>query len=387
MLTCSRSPGQYPLVMKPASTITTSTGAGQPLVVPETGEIVSVEAPGRLFEYARPTGLDLPDGLDFEEWEAVGGVLCAIEGSVMWWLGDWWRYGERAYGEAASAAAPTGYSAETCRKAAWVADKFPESVLRRTDLSFKHHQTVAALDPPERDALLGEAVAERWSVAQLTDAVKHRKQRAKEQAEIAARGLAAAFDPFHCSVADLVDHVEPGSVDVFITDPPYPAEYLSCYSDLSHTAAKLLKPGGLCVAMAGQSYLPEIYARLGEALSYHWTIGYLTPGGQAVQLWDRHVNTFWKPVLVYSNGSYDGDWFGDVARSDVNDNDKDHHHWGQSESGMADLIRRVSAAGDLVCDPFLGGGTTAVVAAQLGRRVVGCDIDADALDVTRQRFA
>jgi len=197
----------------------------------------------------------------------------------------------------------------------------------------------------------------------------------------------ALVEGWHCCpVADLTEHVEPGSVDVFITDPPYPAEFLPTYGDLSRTAAVLLKPGGLCVAMAGQSYLPDIHAQLGDALTYHWTISYLTPGGQAVQLWDRNVNTFWKPVLVYANGGYEGDWFGDVAKSDVNDNDKEHHHWGQSESGMADLIRRVSVPGALVCDPFLGGGTTAVVAAQLGRRVIGSDIDPDTLEVARRRF-
>ncbi len=29
-------------------------------------------------------------------------------------------------------------------------------------------------------------------------------------------------------------------------------------------------------------------------MTYHWTVAYLTPGGQAVQLWDRKVNAFWK---------------------------------------------------------------------------------------------
>jgi hypothetical protein len=55
--------------------------------------------------------------------------------SPMWWLGDWWSYGERAYGEAAAQAAPTGYSSETCRGAAWVAEQI-ESVRRRTDRTY-----------------------------------------------------------------------------------------------------------------------------------------------------------------------------------------------------------------------------------------------------------
>lgn len=140
--------------------------------------------------------------------------------------------------------------------------------------------------------------------------------------------------------------------------------------------------------MIGQSYLPEILARMSTALDYRWTLAYLTPGGQAVQVWDRKVNTFWKPILLFTNGKSDSaDWLGDVTSSAVNDNDKNHHYWGQSESGMADLIDRLSKPGDLVCDPFLGGGTTALVCHELGRRFIGCDIDQQCLDTTVERFA
>jgi len=178
-----------------------------------------------------------------------------------------------------------------------------------------------------------------------------------------------------------------GKVDAIITDPPYPAEFLPLFDDLAKFAASALKPGGICAVMVGQSYLPQIVNSLGTHLNYHWTLAYLTPGGQAVQLWQRKVNTFWKPVLIYTNGEYAGEWLGDVTKSDVNDNDKDHHHWGQSESGMADLIGRLSKPGQLVCDPFLGGGTTAVVCHDLGRRFVGCDIDETAVATSTGRFA
>lgn len=180
--------------------------------------------------------------------------------------------------------------------------------------------------------------------------------------------------------------LEPGTVDAIITDPPYPAEYLDLFTDLSEVSARLLKPGGVCAVMVGQSYLPEIMQRLGSHLDYHWTVAYLTPGGQATQLWQRKVNTFWKPVLIYANGEYSGDWIGDVTSSDVNDNDKDHHFWGQSESGTADLVNRLSKPGELVCDPFLGGGTTAVVCHELGRRFVGCDIEDECVETTAGRF-
>jgi DNA modification methylase len=137
--------------------------------------------------------------------------------------------------------------------------------------------------------------------------------------------------------------------------------------------------------MIGQSYLPEILQLVAPHIAYHWTVGYLTPGGQATQLWQKKVNTFWKPVLWFVKGQYAGDWVGDVTKSQVNDNDKNHHHWGQSESGMADLLERFTRPGELICDPFVGGGTTAVVAASLKRKFVGCDIDEQCVQTTLQR--
>jgi adenine-specific DNA-methyltransferase len=43
--------------------------------------------------------------------------------------------------------------------------------------------------------------------------------------------------------------------------------------------------------------------------------------------------------------------------------------------------------GDTVCDPFMGSGTTAVVALRHGRRFVGCDFRQDQVDLTRRRVA
>lgn len=176
------------------------------------------------------------------------------------------------------------------------------------------------------------------------------------------------------------------SVDVVVTDPPYPEEYLPLLSDLSQFSARVLRPGGLLVAMLGQSYLPEALNRLGEAMTYHWLMAYLTPGGQAVQVWRRKVNTSWKPIIVFRKGEFMGPWFGDVATSATNDNDKDFHHWGQSESGMADILRRISEPGQVVCDPMAGGGTTGVVARLMGRHFVGCEIDPGAHATALERL-
>lgn len=190
-----------------------------------------------------------------------------------------------------------------------------------------------------------------------------------------------------CGAADLWREIEPGSVDWIITDPPYPRDYLDCYEALAATAARILKPGGGVLAMCGQSYLPEILDRMRPHLNYHWMLAYLTPGGQSPQIWPRKVNTFWKPVVWMTNGDYRGDWAGDVLGSDTNENDKRFHKWGQSESGMGMLFDRFTQPGQMVVDPFVGGGTCGVVALRAGCRFVGADCDPAAVAQTAERMA
>lgn len=181
-------------------------------------------------------------------------------------------------------------------------------------------------------------------------------------------------------------NLESESVDWIITDPPYPKEFVPLLDDMAKLAFKWLKPGGSLLCMIGESYLPDAFATISKHLGYHWTLAYLTPGGQSVQIFPRKVNNFWKPVLWFVKGNYEGEWIGDVVTSETNDNDKNHHHWGQSESGMLDLMNRFVKRSQTVVDPFLGGGTTGVVAVHLGCSFFGCDIDKKCVESARERI-
>lgn len=216
---------------------------------------------------------------------------------------------------------------------------------------------------------------------------KRKTERKQEVAELAAMvgSCSSEYDLYNEPCINALKG-DAGSIDWVITDPPYPKEFLHLYNGLGQVAAHVLKPGGSLLCMVGQSYLPDIIAALGKHLSYHWTIAYLTPGGQATQLFPRRVNTFWKPVLWFTKGEYAGDWIGDVTRSEVNDNDKRFHHWGQSESGMADLMARFVKPGDRVLDPFMGAGTTGAIALSMGAYFVGFDNDADAFNEATVRL-
>ncbi len=255
----------------------------------------------------------------------------------------------------------------------------------------KRARSMAAIPQETFEATLAEhreaqeAVTAR-TMERLAD-VSRRTARAEEKATATKkaqawinarreRDLASVCDLRVCSCAELfASGIKP---DAVITDPPYPKEFMPVYSELAKACARV----PLVAVMVGQLYLPEVMRRLCEHLRYRWTLAYLTPGGQAVQQWQSKVNSAWKPVLLFGESA---EWLGDVASSKPNDNDKRFHHWGQSESGMADLVERLTKPGWLVCDPFLGGGTTAVVSLAMGRSFVGCDIDAACVDKSRAR--
>lgn len=191
-------------------------------------------------------------------------------------------------------------------------------------------------------------------------------------------------DDFRNLSDDFVDKF--GKVDYVITDPPYPKEYVPLYSALSLFSSKILKDGGSLICMSGQSYLPEIINGLSEHLTYHWSLSYLTPGGQAAQIWPRKINTFWKPLLWFVKGEYKGDWIGDVCKSPVNNNDKRFHFWGQSINGMVDIVDRMTYPKDTIVDPFVGGGSTGIACLKLRRNFIGIDVEENCIDVVKERF-
>ena len=290
---------------------------------------------------------------------------------------------------ATDTAAKTGVTARTIRQevqlAANIADDVKEMI--RGTPTENHKDNLIRL--AKMDDSKQRIVAEKIRSGEAKNVKAAQKIVTQEIRNTLPHDFSATDDKYRILYGDFNDvakDIEPGSIDVIITDPPYPKEYLDVYEDLAIVAKRLLKPGGSLVVMVGQSYLPEVFAKMIPHIRYHWTLSYLTPGGQSAQMWQRKVNTFWKPLLWFTNGDYDGDWIGDVTKSATNDNDKRFHNWGQSESGMADIINRFSKPGEIILDPFIGGGTTGVVAVKMCRKFVGIDKDEAAIETSKRRL-
>ena len=207
---------------------------------------------------------------------------------------------------------------------------------------------------------------------------------ATQRQELATAGASVPkSDKWNVYHADMKTWQSEKQYDFIITDPPYPRDYLSLYEDLAMRSHDWLKPGGLLIAMAGQSYLDEIYEMMSKHLVYYWTAAYLTPG-QPTPLRQRNVNTTWKPLLIYSKGEYKGKIFGDVFKSDGND--KEHHKWGQSVSGMSDIISKICLPGQSILDPFCGAGTTGIAALKHSCFFDGIDNELEKVNISKGRI-
>ena len=261
--------------------------------------------------HAYKTGLVITNGATFEECQGVDEKLNKIEGSVQWWRGDLLNFAEQKYGQMYSQFLDEdNRNYQTLRIQKYVASRL-EMFRRRNILSWSHHAEVAGLEPPEQDELLDKAEDKGWSFREMRKQVRLFKQHKLIAANIEATRESERFRLIHGDFMDEMEQLDSESIAAIITDPPYEEKYIPLYEDLAKRAARVLKPGGSLVVVSGQYYLPQVLERMVLYMDYQWTLAYLTPGGQSPQIWPRKVNTFWKPVLWFVKGKYEGNWIGD----------------------------------------------------------------------------
>ena len=238
----------------------------------------------------------------------------------------------------------------------------------------------------------------------LTDAVREVKRERNQEESIQNAPRTPRSNRvklFDAKIADAYKQVEAESVNIIVTDPPYPKEWLWVWKDLADFAVHALKPGGILAALSGQAFLPDVFANLkNERLQYRWIICYYFSGNHANVRY-RQLHNYWKPILLYHKDIEQKDMDKVPHRQDFIE-DKNQvsmytgdarkevgtfHMWGQSVDGFKEIIKMFSGPGDVICDPFLGSGTTALATLEIGegRKFIGSDILPKNVEITRGR--
>ncbi len=230
--------------------------------------------------------------------------------------------------------------------------------------------------------------------------LKREQEREERREEASARAAEAEPDEkikiLHGDFREVLADVPAKTVDLIVTDPSYirkDGTYLDLWYALSEVAARLLKPQtGLLLCYSGKFCLPEAINALSEHLRYVWTAAVLYESFPDT-IHRLRFKTYFKPLLIYCSKDAEYQphqtqyWFKDIIQGDGYRGLKDHHPWEQGVSEAMYVIENLSYENDVVVDPFLGSGTTAVAAKRLNRRFVGCDEDEASVNMTLSRLA
>lgn len=192
-----------------------------------------------------------------------------------------------------------------------------------------------------------------------------------------------------------------GQADVIITDPPYGNAYTDDVLALGEFATTVLRPGGWMLVLLGKSkgQLFECFSRWEQhpELEYVTTACYSMPGGnQAVKLQTstgpRNIRERWKPILWFQKKGdrridyrRGGTW--DSVEGSKSDSRNVRHEWEQSVTGFREMLFNWTSPADIICDPFMGSGTTGAASVETGRRgFIGIEKNPEAFEVAKRRL-
>jgi site-specific DNA-methyltransferase (adenine-specific) len=219
----------------------------------------------------------------------------------------------------------------------------------------------------------------------------------------------AGITIYHADCRDILPLMEPKSVDLVLTDPPYEAE--------AHTL------GRRCGTTNGAEarpldFLPMDAATRTDAggwmafLSRGWVLVFCQV--EAAMLWRealapaRYSRTqIWRkpngapqftgdrPGMGYESivtcwaGEGKSRWNGGGRHGVYTHNvhDATDHLTEKPLPLIDELVGLFSDEGDLILDPFMGSGTTLVAAKQLGRRAIGIEIEEKYAEIAAKRLA
>ena len=238
---------------------------------------------------------------------------------------------------------------------------------------------------------LAEEVKEgKKTLKQAEDEVKAQVKQEK-RAELMAQAdkhEAKEYDGFKVNDVYLADihrlELPPNSVDMIFTDPPYHDEHLGLFLALARFAHRALKPGGYLMTYSGKMFLPQVMNSLGECLEYVWMYGIFQPDSNH-KIQKHHIFQTWRPIVCFKKPgkTMNVDWQPDMIKGT---RDKSFHEWQQQIEAPLKWIDAYTLPGDLVVDPFVGGGTTLAACKQLKRNYMGFDVDPDAVKLSKLRL-
>ncbi len=257
-------------------------------------------------------------------------------------------------------------------------------------------------------------------------AARQRKQEGTAAADRGGVTHKAALPSPRIEVADFsefMDSLPKGSVDLILTDPPYTISRETGFKSVVNGVQRFavsMDFGEWDHCQIDLEVMAEVFYRAlrrgGTAIIWYdlWKIGLVKEamekaGFKMIRqiIWEKTNPVPLNMRATYLsncremavsgvkvgkptfNSSYDsGIYTSDPGIYELpipRHNGNRQHPTQKPEDLFAELVTKHSNPGDLVVDPFLGAGTTAMAATKNGRAFAGCDIDERYVEISRQR--
>jgi 23S rRNA G2069 N7-methylase RlmK/C1962 C5-methylase RlmI len=187
---------------------------------------------------------------------------------------------------------------------------------------------------------------------------------------------------------EVMEEIPDSSIDLVFTDPPYPKEYFHCYQYLVDECPRIMKSGASLVTIVPHYSLDDVVDYFNGKLKYRWILCMNQFIGTHPRM-AMGIEVMWKPMLWYVKGSYpSGRGFlrDGIEITGKGGQHKKLHKWEQDISWCKYYIEKLTKEGDLVLDPFIGSGTTALACKELNRNYIGIDISEEYIRIAEERL-
>lgn len=197
---------------------------------------------------------------------------------------------------------------------------------------------------------------------------------------------------YHADCRDILPLLEPGSVDLVLTDPPYGIAYSNhgrSNSRLDIKGDESMVVGGHAIAWCAENELATVaFSDPMKPWPGNWRQHLVWDKGPAVggggdipTCWKQS----WESVQVARTGRLNGPRDEGVLRFHVGPI-KPYHPAEKPIALIKYLIGKTTDCGDVIFDPFMGSGTTLRAAKDLGRRAIGIELEERYCEIAAKRL-
>ena len=195
------------------------------------------------------------------------------------------------------------------------------------------------------------------------------------------------------------------SVDTIITDPPFGIDYQSSRTDKTKRKPKIANDKSPFIWWMYDAFrvlkdpAPLIcFTRFDTEEDFRWAMGIAGFRPRAQVIWDKRTHGMGdlkgnfapqhENIIFATKGKYAfpyGRPKSILSHCRVSPG-KLLHPNEKPESLLADLVNSLTRPGELILDPFIGSGVTAIVARQLGRDYLGIELNPEYIEIAKRRI-